>query len=122
MVVVLAVMFRQKLKGVMEHFGNLLPVLFGEKEVAELSAYVSRRDRFPSALPCPASCYPLLPTKPLFHTVRTLIRVPPFCAFFHPCRQFQGTAGTGGSEQEQVAGLPVFFLLVWRAVPLVAIL
>eukprot|EP00903_Cladosiphon_okamuranus_P015166 g14023.t1 len=29
MVVVLAVMFRQKLKGVMEHFGNLLPVLFG---------------------------------------------------------------------------------------------
>ncbi|CAM9711949.1 unnamed protein product [Ectocarpus sp. 12 AP-2014] len=33
MVVVLLVMFRQKLKGVAEHFGHLLPVLVGEQHV-----------------------------------------------------------------------------------------
>lgn len=33
MVVLLIVIFRQKVKGVMEHFGNLLPVLLGENLV-----------------------------------------------------------------------------------------
>lgn len=45
MVVVLAVMFRRKLKGVMEHFGNLLPVLFGaqrKRSSAALTLYCTR--------------------------------------------------------------------------------